>query len=314
VPWWDPLCHGGIPCAKVGHPPTPPPPVLHWGPLCYGGTPCACRDVATHGSTRAARQRSVTKILQNTLFSTISVLVGCCRASGPPAPQGAVRGRRWYRGCSLGWGGSGRRVGTVPTAPRAVRGPQGGHGGRNPRHASRAAPSSPARSLPVGGGCQHLGVGGPRRWAAPPPELTCSAWRRARSWHRTVRISSKSCLQPAPTAQPGPDRWPGAAGDPPTTPSPIPTHRCWARIRSTRMCRDRTSAFRCVAVGWLSLAVLTGTAWKPSALGSASSPDAGTGHGHGPGTRHPPGWAALPRSASAGAVGWGALGLGTAER
>lgn len=189
-----------------------------------------------------------------------------------------------------------------------------------------------------------------------------------------------ACNTPG-TAQPGPHRaasgTPATATTPTPPPHPVPTHRCWTRIRSTRMCRDRTSAFRSsraslssgrgaagtsvlhggagacpapgrgaqapawgpptlprarlggrwpgtrgrVAVGWLSLAVVTGTMLKPSASAKERVSAPGVGAGHGPataaapgaGTRLLPGSPALPCSVSAEAQGWGPASLGTAE-
>lgn len=252
--------------------------------------------------------------------------------------------------------------------------------------ANRAAPSSLARSPPVGRGCDCWGAQGSPGQGSPWQGLTCSAWRWVRSWHSSCRRSCRSRLQHARMAQLGPERAPkethwGLPG------SPIPTHRCWARIRSTRMCKVRTSAFRSsrasdlpsntsspsvlhgrtgacpvlgtegqraargspwgcspqqgppvlpramlggrwpgtrgrVAVGWLSLAVVTETVSKPLASAKErtgiSTCLAGPSHPSRPlqalqGPCILPGSLALPHSMSAGTLGWGSLGLGTAE-
>lgn len=121
-------------------------------------------------------------------------------------PQGAVPGcgvsicTRWVQNQA---GGSKvrRAQGTMchPPAPCHGWAPQ-------PPHTNRAAPSSPARSPPVGRGCDCWGAQGTPARGNPCQGLTCSAWRWARSWHSSCRRSCRSRLQHARMAQLGPEQ------------------------------------------------------------------------------------------------------------
>lgn len=113
---------------------------------------------------------------------------------------------------------------------------------------------------------------------------------------------------------------PGATGDP-----LAPTHRCWTRIRSTRMCRVRTSAFRSSRASDLpsdpsdtsSPSVLHGRTGACPMLGTgAQSPARGSPQGCSPPQGLPP----LPRAMLGGcwpgtrgrvAVGWLSLAVVT---
>lgn len=148
-------------------------------------------------------------------------------------------GHLYLMGADLGWGQRGRGAqGTMCHPPAPCHG-----WAMQPPQANRVAPSSLVQSLPVGRGCDCWGAQGTPGQGSPWQGLTCSAWHWVRSWHSSCRRSWRSRLQHARTAQLGPEQAPKVShwGLPGT---PIPTHRCWTRIRSTRMCRVRTSAFR----------------------------------------------------------------------
>lgn len=170
----------------------------------------------------------------------------------------------------------------------------GGH--REPQHGATPARDSPAApgAGPAPGTAPAAGPAG--------PACNMPGWL---SWGQNKQQTARS-------------HW-----GPPGT--PIPTHRCWTRIRSTRMCRVRTSAFRSSRASDLpsdpsdtsSPSVLHGRTGACPMLGTgAQSPARGSPRGCSPPQGLPP----LPRAMLGGrwpgtrgrvAVGWLSLAVVT---